>query len=245
MPDATAHTFLSPVGDQLVSPASDWFPTLSATPALSLSLARFHVAHYQDALYAEHGIELTARMSRAVIKRRAEYLAGRLCARDALASLSIPGIPRDMQDSRCPQWPLSARGAITHSHGVAGAIVGRHEVWQGLGLDIEHWIAEDSAQQLQDAILSSEEKPLLDAHPTTFAQQLTLIFSAKESLYKALNPIVGRSFYFHDAAIISWGTDTLTLMLKLDLNAHHCAGDRFQVHTRTCDDRGMTLVALT
>lgn len=244
MSDGVTQPFLIPMGDQLVSPASRWFPTLNAPAPLSLALGHFYIDHYQDGLYAAHAITLTARMARSVVKRRAEYLAGRLCARSALAAQSICGTPHSVPDSRCPHWPDNTCGAITHSHGVAGAVAGHQSFWKGVGLDVEHWIAPDTAQQLQDAILAPEEKPLLDASPDRFARQLTLIFSAKESLYKALNLLVGRSFYFHDAAITAWGDNTLTLTLSLDLDAHHRKGDHFVLHTRELDEQGMTLIAL-
>lgn len=244
MSNVVTQPFLTSFGDQLVLPAPVWFSTLNAPASLSLALGHFHIDHYQDALFAHHSVELTSRMTRAVVKRRAEYLAGRLCARTALSAQHIAGTPYSLPDSRYPHWPDHGCGAITHSHGVAGAIAGHAASWQGLGLDIEQWIAPETAHQLQDAILAPEEKPLLDNKPEHFAHQLTLIFSAKESLYKALNPIVGRSFYFHDAAITAWGNDTLTLTLKLDLDAHRRRGDSFIVHTRRLSQQGMTLVAL-
>jgi len=74
---------------------------------------------------------------RGVAKRQAEYLAGRLCAREALRCVtgqaSVPAVGED----RAPQWPRGVVGSITHGDNWAAALVAPNHQWRALGLDVE------------------------------------------------------------------------------------------------------------
>ncbi|HDX8597363.1 TPA: 4'-phosphopantetheinyl transferase superfamily protein, partial [Aeromonas dhakensis] len=73
------------------------------------------------------------------------------------------------------------------------------------------------ASELWPGIASGEEWGRLAAAARTVglgrAEALTLIFSAKESLFKALYPRVGRYFDFLDARWLTMTEQTLTLEL--------------------------------
>ena len=71
-----------------------------------------------DDSFAQADIPLPPSLSTAVAKRRSEYLAGRWCAREALAMLGMEGIPA-LGPDRAPQWPAGSLGSITHSQGIA------------------------------------------------------------------------------------------------------------------------------
>ena len=86
---------------------------------------------------------------RGVAKRQAEYLAGRLCAREALRRVTgQPGVPAVGAD-RAPQWPLGVVGSITHGDNWAAALVAQREQWRALGLDVERLLPAERAQRLQ------------------------------------------------------------------------------------------------
>jgi hypothetical protein len=62
----------------------------------------------------------------AVAKRRAEFAAGRVCARSALAELGAPLAPLGVRPDRSPDWPAGLTGSITHTQGFCGAVAHPH-----------------------------------------------------------------------------------------------------------------------
>ncbi|ASK32979.1 4'-phosphopantetheinyl transferase (plasmid) [Alcanivorax sp. N3-2A] len=184
-----------------------------------------------DLLATEHfpqaGVPLPESLASAVAKRRTEYLAGRVCAQAAMAALGhrpvqAPAVNAD----RSPAWPAGVAGAITHSQGRAAALVGDARHWRGVGLDAEAWLPPDRAQRLEKQILTGAEREALgglDAHQR--ARRITVTFSVKESLFKALYPLTGQRFYFHDAAL----EDDQTVLLKT-LSQAWPAGARLPFH---------------
>ena len=182
-------------------------------------------------------IEPPANIQRSVAKRQAEYLAGRLCARAAMQQLEgldcIPAIGED----RAPVWPTHICGSITHSTGRAAAIVARKEHWRGLGMDLENLLHAERAQRLAGEILTPAELQRMAAGPQEqIGLLVTLTFSVKESLFKALYPIVRQRFYFEHAELLEWtenGHARLRLLTDLssewrngrELDAQFCVGD--------------------
>ncbi|QXI27306.1 4'-phosphopantetheinyl transferase family protein [Pseudomonas vanderleydeniana] len=150
-------------------------------------------------------IQAPASIQRSVAKRQAEFLAGRLCARAALLKLDgtdcVPAIGED----RAPIWPAHACGSITHGTGRAAAIVANRQHWRGLGMDLESLLPHERAERLAGEILTPAELQRLAvglAEQTALA--VTLTFSAKESLFKALYPLVLQRFYFEHAEVLEW-----------------------------------------
>ena len=184
---------------------------------------------------------------RAVAKRQAEYLAGRLCAREALRSLSgSAAVPGHRSEDRGPAWPSGWVGAITHSHGWAAAAVGSAGDYLGLGLDAETLLEPAKALRLADQILTPAERERaqpLDDEQRAFA--ITLAFSAKESLFKALHPQVGQMFFFQDAEILTADPDgTFDIRLLIDLSPRWSAGTSLRGYYRLDEEqRLLTLVA--
>jgi enterobactin synthetase component D len=118
----------------------------------------------------------------AVAKRRSEFLAGRLCAALALRAAGLPQeVPRK---GRAPLWPEGIVGAISHSDSRAIAVISR--LHSGLGVDCEEIMPLARAEALHQEILTAEELALRPA-ALPFATFVTLVFSAKEALYKALS----------------------------------------------------------
>ena len=166
---------------------------------------------------------LPASLQGAAPKRLGEFLAGRLAAREALRPFGLAGSTVAIGASREPLWPAGLEGSISHSvlagEGVALCAVRPGKA--GLGLDLEAWLGPEQASRLWPGILDGEEWGRLVAGAATagltLAEGLTLIFSAKESLFKALHPRVGRYFDFLDARWLTMTEQTLTLELKSTL----------------------------
>ena len=208
------------------SPLNDHWPLPHTLPALQLISTRFT----PELLDTEDFSRCAVEPVRGVAKRQAEYLAGRLCAREALLRVTgTAAVPASGED-RAPQWPVGMVGSITHGSGWAGAVVGKSTDWSGLGLDIEQIMPASRAERLAGEILTPAELFRLEALPSEQrAQRISLTFSLKESLFKALYPQVLQHFYFQDAELLSVDVDNKVRMrLLIDLHADWPAGSELE-----------------
>jgi len=188
-------------------------------------------------------VQAPANIQRAVAKRQAEYLAGRLCARAALKASGGGGVVPGTDEERAPVWPQDFCGSITHGDGWAAAVVARASAWRGLGLDVESRLDDTRAQRLAAEILTPDE--LTRLAPEQSALQVTLTFSLKESLFKALFPLVRQRFYFQHAELIQWSADGhARLRLLTDLSAEWHHGKEIDGQFSLFDDRLLSLVAI-
>ena len=129
-------------------------------------------------------------MERAVPSRRAEFVTGRSVARAALAELGVPAGPIARRPDRAPDWPPGIVGSITHTRGLCAAVVARHRGVLapplGLGIDVEVDAVIDDA--VVQRVLTTRERAALGA---STGRDAVVAFSAKESLFKAINPLTG------------------------------------------------------
>src|SRR6516225_8640665 len=70
-------------------------------------------------------------------RRRAEFTAGRRCAREALARLGLPAAPVLAGRAGEPRWPAGVTGSITHCAGYRACAVARTADVTALGIDAE------------------------------------------------------------------------------------------------------------
>ena len=231
----------------------DHWPFALRLPGAVLYSSRFDPALLTAADFRAAGIKAPATVQRSVAKRQAEYLAGRLCARAALQQLNAAGHlglaacnAPGLGDDRAPVWPGGVTGAITHSNGWAAAIVAPTTTWRGLGLDSETLLPSARAERLAKEILNAGELQQMAAlAPAQRAQRITLTFSIKESLFKALYPLVLKRFYFEHAEVLDWderGHARLRLLTDLSCEFHH--GVEFSGQFAIDEGRVLTLVYL-
>ena len=142
-----------------------------------------------------------ALLARAVEKRRREFATGRQCARSALGVLGIGPAPILPGQGGAPQWPSGIVGSITHCAGYRAAAAARASEVVTIGLDAE------PAQSLPGEVLGLVTRPDERDRLRDLARDApgvcwdTLLFSAKESVYKAWFPLARRWLGFHDADI--------------------------------------------
>lgn len=178
--------------------------------------ASFDPAGFSEALAESMHFEFPAKMRRAVPKRRAEFFAGRILALQGLQELGVKG-GAVSQDDRRPVWPSGIVGSITHTTGLAAALVARVEGVRGIGVDIEECMTEEVADRIATRIVyPTDWSAIEDLVQLKKHQQATLVFSAKESIYKCLNPLTGVFFGFEDASIVSVNGDLCQLRFRLN-----------------------------
>ncbi|WP_409311477.1 4'-phosphopantetheinyl transferase [Pectobacterium sp. B1J-3] len=191
----------------------------------------FHLSAYSDDLFSQAGIPFSDALERSVPKRRAEYLAGRCLARQVLHELGHSDFILNSCEDRSPQWPENISGSLSHNAGsVMCAAHLRSDTLACIGVDIEAYLSDDRAQSLWPGIIDEEEYQWFSEREEAFCCLLTLSFSAKESLFKALYPQVKRYFDFLDARMVALDCAKRTFELELltDLTPDFCAGRRFE-----------------
>lgn len=171
--------------------------------------------------------------------RKNEYLLGRVCASKAYdlcmgtELLNLPTNP-----DRSPAWPSDVVGSISHNQYWVGAAVARQADLIGVGIDFE--VMGRTKLELARQIRSSED--ILKHTELSDEDLLTIIFSCKESLYKALYPSVKKFFGFEDAALrkldLTNGTFTIDLLtqlsLKFGISSHQSFNGRLALDNGNC-----------
>ncbi|MFJ8622809.1 4'-phosphopantetheinyl transferase [Kitasatospora sp. NPDC093550] len=140
-------------------------------------------------------------LTRAVDKRRREFTTVRHCARAALARLGVPYRPLVPGLRGAPSWPDGVVGSLTHCDGFRAAAVARAGALASVGIDAEP--ALPLPEGVLDVVaLPAEQKLLAEltaAYPDTPWDRL--LFSAKESVYKAWFPLTGLFLEFSEAEL--------------------------------------------
>ena len=228
------------------TPLDAHWPLPDPLPGTVFLSTRFDPALLAPGDFQRSAVPPPASIQRSVAKRQAEFLAGRLCARAALQQLDhldcVPAIGED----RAPVWPAHISGSITHSTGHAAAIVAHTAQWRGLGMDLENVLTLERAERLAGEILTADEMRRMAALPREqVALLVTLTFSAKESLFKALYPIVQKRFYFEHAELLEWSeSGQLRLRLLTDLSCEWCHGKELVGQFAVSDGQLLSLVAI-
>jgi 4'-phosphopantetheinyl transferase EntD len=161
-----------------------------------------HVAEsFGDVLTAVLLPEEEPAIARAVEKRRREYTTVRHLARRALDCLGHGDAALPPGERRAPRWPSGVVGSLTHCEGYRAAAVADAAVLASVGIDAE------PHQPLPEGVLDGVSLPqereqlarLEQARPEIHWGRV--LFSAKESVYKAWYPITGAWLGFEDAAL--------------------------------------------
>jgi len=215
-------------------------------------------------MLADLTLPLSLRQARLI--RRLSFVAGRHCAARALAALVSAGVHDEpyrlmgrLADGR-PDWPSGVVGSITHtldrvsesqldSHceaeqyqGIAIAIVAHADTYLAVAVDIEPCMSHVQADEVKRVISLPAELQLglrLGVDPALW---MTILFSAKETLYKLLYPAVGVFMPFSAAEVIHAETfacndegclsdNALTLRLTT-VWGHYPIGHEVQVRVR-------------
>ncbi|MEV4615574.1 4'-phosphopantetheinyl transferase superfamily protein [Kitasatospora sp. NPDC049258] len=155
-------------------------------------------------------------VANAVPTRRNEVATVRACARRALGGLGLPPVPILRGERGAPVWPAGVVGSMTHCAGYRAAVVARSAELRTVGIDAEPHapLPEDvlevialPQEQARTAELSAEQ-------PGVHWDRL--LFSAKESVYKAWFPLTRRFLEFEEADITLAPDGTWTARLLVD-----------------------------
>ena len=168
--------------------------------------------------------------------RRRTWMGGRAALREALARAGAPSDgPLPATRRGAPALPPGWVGSVSHKNRVAVAIVSPDRGEQ-LGVDIEE--LGPPRLHLATRLLTPAEQNELHALPEEARWfELLLRFSAKEALYKAIDPYVQRYVGFGEVAITRGAGNTLGVsqLAAADLQALEAHGtwERIEDHLLT------------
>lgn len=137
-------------------------------------------------------------VAKAIESRVSEFTTGRSCARQALSELGFPPVPILRGNKGEPLWPHGAVGSITHCIGYRAAAVAMETRLTAIGIDAEIHAAVP-AEVAQSFCVADETAWLRRA--TGLIHWDRVLFSAKESVYKAWFPLTQRWLGFEDVAV--------------------------------------------
>lgn len=168
----------------------------------------------------EREVELFAEeklaVGNAVEVRRREFVTARACAREALAQLGHPDQPVPAGARGEPLWPAEIVGSITHCSGYRACAVAPLSELITIGVDAE--VGEPLPAGLIGDIALPEERRWIELaaaeDPTVSWDRL--LFSIKESIYKAWFPLTRSWLGFEDASVTidrSRGTFSASLLV--------------------------------
>ena len=124
-------------------------------------------------------------------RRRAEFTAGRACARAALAALGLPAAPVLAGRAGEPRWPAGVTGSITHCAGYRACAAARIADVAAIGIDAEPDAGLPAG--LIESVAGQAERAWIARHAASDPAVCwdRLLFSAKEAVGKLWYPLTG------------------------------------------------------
>ncbi|MBU1076483.1 MAG: 4'-phosphopantetheinyl transferase superfamily protein [Spirochaetes bacterium] len=166
-------------------------------------------------------------ITKAVLKRQQDFATGRWCARETIKKMGLKISPLLMGKEGEPLWPRGICGSISHSDGAycsAGAFLKHHS---SLGIDIEekNRRINDNAAKF---ILNEDEIEWIRRKGKKKDEYITLIFCAKESVFKLFYPLIKRRFFFSSVSVFPPSINGyFSYIIKKDLSRIFSAGKIF------------------
>ncbi len=165
--------------------------------------------------HIDQQLEHPLKIAQACVERKNEYLCGRVLAQAVLNHHFGLDQPITSMHEPLPIWPSHVLGSISHSQNKLIVALSNNAVY--LGIDIEHWVTSEFAQESAHLILTPSEFDLWKSKACDFfdfAHYVSLIFSIKESLYKAVYPTAKQYIDFLEASIVNFNFENQILMLS-------------------------------
>lgn len=182
-------------------------------------------------LHIDQRLEHPLKIAQARVERKNEYLCGRVLAQAILNHHFGLDQPITSMYEPLPIWPSHVLGSISHSQNNLIVALSCHAVY--LGIDIEHWVTSKFAQESAHLVLTPSEFDLWKnkaAEFFDFAHYVSLIFSIKESLYKAVYPTAKQYIDFLEASIvdINFENQKLTLTFLPEIQQRYQLLEQYQ-----------------
>lgn len=164
--------------------------------SISKQLSRRHIEFYatteEQRLSVLEPIEQKY-VEGSTFKRRNEFATGRWCAKQAMLKLGISTNAIFMGSNNEPIWRNDITGSITHTNNAFCAAVACKNDLHSIGIDIEERKRKISPDALA-LIFNDDEKMWISQTGKRRRFYEILVFSAKESIFKMISPILNEKF---------------------------------------------------
>lgn len=147
--------------------------------------------HTKDLAPEEHDLVRDSSPS-----RQNAFSTGRRLAKAALTHLGISLRPI-LRNERKPVWPEFVVGSISHTENLAVSAVASAMHYRGIGIDVE--VISAVNERVANRVLDEDERGWIES--LQLPEWRTALFSAKEAVYKATNPITGEFLGFRDVTL--------------------------------------------
>ena len=147
-----------------------------------------------------------------------EFFAGRILAQAILEQYFNEIRAITSVQHKLPIWSAGITGCISHSKNTVVVVISNQAEY--LGIDIENRVNKSFAEDSTAFILSEFEQQLWQTgqiQGLSFCEYLTLIFSIKESLYKAVYPIAQQYIDFLEASVVQINLEHQSVQLSFCL----------------------------
>ena len=130
-------------------------------------------------------------------KRKSQFANGRIASAEALAKLGIHTNYIAIGNSGEPVWQSDVTGSITHSGSYAAVAVCRKTAGRALGIDLER-IDKKLEFDISEKFCTESELNWLKQPDDSYSplQKVIILFSCKESVYKAIFHLTGQPHRF-------------------------------------------------
>lgn len=157
-------------------------------------------------------------------RRKIQFLAGRHCAKKALNKAERPGsIAVGLNSDMSPKWPSDVVGSVTHTSSFVAAVVAPRSKFVSIGLNAEKVFTESAAKNLWQVVLTKKEIASFNwkyKHYFSAETYFSLVFSAKEAVYKCFFPIKRVRLHYQDININPRINEGCTFSYNLYKNMH-------------------------
>jgi len=206
------------------------------------AMCYYRIRSYTDSLFFDLGIPFPKQLKQATANRKASFLAGRKAAKEALSALNASDVMIDIGPGGAPVWPNYVSGSISHTEAVALCILSSGR--QRIGLDVAEMLTEDILYEIRNVIMSKAERSYVRQCNDIECRMETVIFSAKECIYKALYPEVQSYFDFLDVETVNidFNNKQVTFRLCKTLAASLPRETRLTVSWKSSDDYVFTYI---
>lgn len=179
-----------------------------------LGTARFN-SHCYESIYCDGmSLEFLHRIGQIPKKTRAQYLASRLLAQEVMEIYGVRNFTLLNYSDRSPVWPRGISGSLSHDRDTIVLAATRRNLL--VGIDVETFMDKCTAQEVAEIIVAKKEIEKIRNLPIPFRVAVTLAFSLKESLYKALWPRLQQEMDFCHVNLVDIDCENQYATLKLN-----------------------------
>ncbi|MDC5705054.1 4'-phosphopantetheinyl transferase superfamily protein [Vibrio europaeus] len=156
---------------------------------INICVVKYDISHFSLDLQLSQWLPLQLRQANH--KRQAEFVAGRVAAHYSMSAFN-QNQSVEINPDRSPLFPKALKGSISHSQNLAIAATTPSKKMPDthLGIDIQHWFSSEETDDVAALVCKDVEIERLQGTYLSYQQKVTLLFSAKEALYKAIYPHV-------------------------------------------------------